>query len=34
VFSARTIAAQFQSIVRAKFVARQGEAAARGLAPV
>jgi glycosyltransferase involved in cell wall biosynthesis len=33
-FSARTIAAQFQSIVRAKFVARQGEAAARGLAPV
>jgi glycosyltransferase involved in cell wall biosynthesis len=33
-FSARTIATQFQSIVRAGFTAREGEAAARGLAPV
>jgi glycosyltransferase involved in cell wall biosynthesis len=33
-FSARTIATQFQSIVRARFTAREGEAAARGLAPV
>jgi glycosyltransferase involved in cell wall biosynthesis len=33
-FSARTIAAQFQSIVRARLIARESEAAARGLAPV
>jgi glycosyltransferase involved in cell wall biosynthesis len=33
-FSARTIATQFQSIVRARLVARESEAAARGLAPV
>jgi glycosyltransferase involved in cell wall biosynthesis len=33
-FSARTIATQFQSIVRTRLVARKSEAAARGLAPV
>ena len=33
-FSARTIATQFQSIVRARLRARDREAAARGLAPV
>lgn len=34
IFSARTIAKQFQSIVRARLTVREGEAAARGLAPV
>lgn len=34
IFSARTIAAQFQSIVRARLTGRGSEAAARGLAPV
>jgi glycosyltransferase involved in cell wall biosynthesis len=33
-FSARTIAAQLQSIIRAKIMTRESEAAARGLAPV
>jgi glycosyltransferase involved in cell wall biosynthesis len=33
-FSARTIATQFQSIVRVRLTEREGEAAARGLAPV